>query len=358
MGNWSSNTITLVGNGTPEILNYINSHLEPIPHPITNDPWVVYVDIAPLIAVRSEDLRGGLNLYHEHVPLKPDEKGATEFGCQTKGEPPLDALGRLTTQYPGLTATIIWGIELEFVTRGVRIVNGQITVVRDGDFVLAEHGEPVHHWSVEALTPEAKAAIEAADVNVLVPSSRWSDFPEGFPRPGQLRLRNSEIAKVKSIAGVTCAPWTLDERTFLSGLNPDIYPTGVDYDEAARWVKLCERRRVALTPQEIEAVRQKARAVAGTPDAVSFHEEDRYTFYPTAQEIAWLLPLSTEERRKELQAALDTPEWTARWPDWQERSLAAVLGGGEEDLVWLLEQDLREQRQIEQGQKEKGNKGG
>jgi hypothetical protein len=321
MANWSRNTITLAGNGVPEIVAYINSHHESVPHPITKEPWFEYVDIAPLLTEHPEDLRGGLNFYHEDVPLKLNAEGATEFWCQTKGQPPLDALGRLTTQYTGLTATITWSIELEYVSRGVRIVNGQATVVRDDVFVLAEHGEPVHHWLVEAATPEAMEAIMAADVKVLV--------REGFSNCRQLRLRNSQIAQVKSLPGVNCAPFTLEEGSFLSGLDPEIYPTGIEPVEAAQWIRLCERRQVTLTPHEIETVRQKAMAALRTPDAISWHEQDRYNFYPTAQEIAWLLPLCSEERRQELQAALDSPAWTTKWPEWEERKVKDMLGGEE-----------------------------
>jgi hypothetical protein len=327
MANWSKNEINLVGAGTQQIVDYINSHHEPVPHPITKDPWFVYVDIAPLLNGHPKDLRGGLNLYHEDVPLKLDQKGATKFWCQTKGQPPLEAFGLLTTQHPGLTALIIWSIELEWVSRGVRIINGQTTVVRDGDFVLAEHDEPVHHWLVEAATPEAMEAMRETDVKVLVPLCRWCEQREDFHK--SMRVRNSEIGKVKSIPGVSCAPFTLDEWSLLVGLDPKYYPTGLDPVEAAQWIKLCERRHITLTPQEIEAVQIRA-MTAKKAEAVSFHEADRYNFYPTAQEIGWLLPLSTEERRKELQAALDKPEWTTNWPEWEERELTDLLESRED----------------------------
>ena len=72
MANWSRNTINLGGAGTPEIVIYINSHHEPIAHPITHEPWYVHVDIAPLITEHPKDY-AGLNLWHEDVPLKLGE---------------------------------------------------------------------------------------------------------------------------------------------------------------------------------------------------------------------------------------------------------------------------------------------
>jgi hypothetical protein len=94
MANWSRNTISLVGAGAPEFVVYINSHLEPMAHPTTNEPWMVYVDIAPLLTGPPDGLWGGLNLYHEHVPLTLNEKGVTEFWCETKWQPPLGAFVR------------------------------------------------------------------------------------------------------------------------------------------------------------------------------------------------------------------------------------------------------------------------
>ena len=45
----------------------------------------------------------------------------------------------------------------------------------------------------------------------------------------------------------------------------------------------------------------------------------------SSRRIEWLLPLSTEPRRKELQAALDKPEWTTDWPEWEECNLKELL---------------------------------
>ncbi len=317
MANWSRNSITLAGAGADNVVAFINDHLEPIPHPKT----MVYVDIAPMFA-ETPPHYGGLNLRNEDVPLTLDEKGKTAFWCETKWQPPVEAFLLLTQKYPALKVTIDWSVQLDYVPRAVRIANGQVTFLRDGDFVLAERGEPVHHWLVEA-TPEAMAAIEAADVKVLRPSSPWSQ--DGFRKFNELRIRDNQIAKVKSIPGVVCRPFTLDENSFLCGLDPNIYPTGVEYEEAARLVKLCERRQVLLTPQEIETVRKKTLAAMATPDAVGFHAADRFNFYPTGQEITWLLPLSSEERRKELQAALNSPAWATKWSEWEECDVTAVV---------------------------------
>lgn len=373
MANWSRNTLKLSGAGANDIVAFGNANMQPV----EDWPGTKWLDLRPLLGESCPVENTVLFVHDGGLPLTCVDNCSTFF-TETKWQPPIEAFALFTQKYATLTVTIAWSVESEYIPRAVRIFNGTVTLTRDGDFILAEAGEPIHHWLVD-VTPEAMDAIKADDekrqaavaaraeencrrlrenidsevprpiaaeaepVKVLMPSADWLHEREGFREFSQFRVRDSQIGKIRDIPGVTCSPYTLDEKTFLVGIDPDNYPTGLNWGEAAPWLALIERRGITLTPEEVETVRQKTMAELeqyraklekreqggaeepGPWPMISQHEIERYSFHPTAREIALLLPLSTPERRNELQAARDSPQWTTEWREWEEYGLGEVL---------------------------------
>src|SRR5262245_41522609 len=102
MANWRRNTVTVSGDGTETIVSFNNGNLQPIEHPTSPGPWMVYVDVAPLVGGNWEGI-SGLNLYHTDAPVKMDETGAVKIWCETKWQPPIEAFAILSQRYPNLT---------------------------------------------------------------------------------------------------------------------------------------------------------------------------------------------------------------------------------------------------------------
>jgi hypothetical protein len=221
---------------------------------------------------------------------------------------------------------------------------------------------PIHHWLLEPHEPiHSRQFTEGGDIYAALRQAGL--VVSGEEDKGQITVRDvDQAAKLlrSQFPGVPvwCAPYTLDEETYIGSIQTRAELKRSDWlltiHELRRLVEIAERD-VILTHPEVEHLRAYIARMneewAEITDLWNHNQEqgwakrltyvktygafqndiirDRYRrylgslaigekpeFHPIAAEIRVLLLTINNERRQELQRALDNPRWIKMWPLW------------------------------------------
>lgn len=265
------------------------------------------------------------------------KEGKAEFWAETRWAPPVDALTILSEIYP-VEITLSYSLQCDnwMNGRSLRFSQGNVTQVRYGDFLLAEQGQPIHHWLVTC-PGSTVTLIKEAGITLF---ELFDDDDGNEPALGEdvvVAIRNAAIATVRGMAGVSeCLPYTLDEDSYVRSVQTDL-EWGVPYPPDGKFIDILERP-IDLLPHEVDLLYQKmvdlAREAARHRHTLGFRLTEEVTeielarygryfgqictpnqvFRPTAREINLLVDAVSAERGKELLEALGKPAWTERWP--------------------------------------------
>lgn len=259
------------------------------------------------------------------------KEGRAEFSAETRSVPPVDALTILSDVYQ-VEITLSYSLQSDnwMNHKTLRFNQGHVTLVRYGYFVLADQGQPIHHWVAEC---QGKAVNLMKEAGVKVLGGDATGASEGDDQV-HVEVKDGDIVRVRHIPGVvSCLPYTLDEDDYILSAQSDLDwgaardPHGNDIESVERPIELLPEEVSALYGILVDMARRQPQpgqprtgeASEGTPvTEVELARFGRYygdicscdkEFRPTAREIRLLGPLVTVERWAELQQALTKPVW-------------------------------------------------
>jgi hypothetical protein len=361
MSVWSKNQVTIKGDGLESVAATINKALtrdnDEFALEFANwgvpDQWLLLP--APLV------VSGGVITFRSASPFVP----------------PVAGLEALVKAFLNIEATIQYHME-ESYDDGTVVINkdGSEQIAHwVGCYYYPSAGLPIHHWFIEC-SRETADGIEMAglkirgvcgvpvrDIGALIRWARVQGWEmDGDERTGHLVFHRNNAFVGNGERCEWCAKaYTLDEDLFCGGVNIMERRDRLDEDHTDDWYTVVERQQITLLAEEVETLRvayidyrlRKLRAlpmdgyIPTTPVEGSFltmlTPEEQATFeiekwlsemrtmleslprwtrtplHPTGPELRLLLAeLPLSPRWQELRAALANPEWTRRWPIWEE----------------------------------------
>ena len=157
MSNKCRGSYTIKGEGAEALVREMNNrakrHETSLEYSSGNLIIGAFCDITPILGPKWDAGSQREPVYlagrGEEWPLVIKD-GQAEFWAETRTTPPVDALCMLSELYP-VEITLSYSLQCNNWMNGrtLRFYQGKVTQVRYGDFVLAEDGQPIHHWIVE-----------------------------------------------------------------------------------------------------------------------------------------------------------------------------------------------------------------